>query len=375
MMALFQEKIMNKCDRCRSVRPFITTFAVLVVLVANSAEASTRIELATSIKSILTGANSAVEWSVLIENASGSITYYSLNPDVPRRPASNTKLYTSAGAFGLLGPTYVWKGYELQSSSLSNPMEPLLSNSDNALADALYPVAGGGTKILPFFSSIGISMTGAQMYDGSGLNGSNRFTNRQTIQLLRYMMNKYTFNQWATHLSSACSKGTLVSRICGTETTKRIHGKTGTLSNTLALSGYLDNIHDNNRYFFSIMCNNTNSTIQSDTRNRIDAIAAALGKLNDPLATTGISSAAITMTGASQASITETPYGIAIKSAAAGPINVRIVDASGAVVARAAGTGEKGVEIPYARIKTGVHFIIVTTEHGTSQHRFFQLAQ
>lgn len=214
---------------------------------------------------------------MLIENEPGTTVYYSLNPDTPRRPASNTKLFTTAGAMGINGPTYVWRGYQLQDSSTSNPMESTLSNSNNTLADELYSlVPGTGSAIINYWASQGIDMTGAAMYDGSGLNYDNRFSSRQTLGVVRYMMNNYTYGQYATHMSISCKKGTLASRLCGTGYTGVVHAKTGTLTNggTLSLSGYIDNTYDGQRYYFSIYCNSVPSKgkAQSDTLTRIDNI-------------------------------------------------------------------------------------------------------
>src|SRR4051812_7770270 len=42
-------------------------------------------------------------WSVFIQSADGMVTYYQRNPDTGLAPASNTKLYTTSAAWGLLG--------------------------------------------------------------------------------------------------------------------------------------------------------------------------------------------------------------------------------------------------------------------------------
>jgi D-alanyl-D-alanine carboxypeptidase len=42
-------------------------------------------------------------WTVLVENSDGSVIYYQRNPTTGLAPASNTKLFTTAAAFGLLG--------------------------------------------------------------------------------------------------------------------------------------------------------------------------------------------------------------------------------------------------------------------------------
>lgn len=271
-----------------ALRALLACMLVTAFIVSASAQL-TMSQIQSNIQAIINNSNSNVQWSVLIENQWGTATYFSLNADTPRRPASNTKIFTTAAALGLKGPTYVWRGYQLQSSSTANPVEAVLSNSDNTLADELYGIVGGGSAVINWCSARGINMTGAQMYDGSGLNYSNRFTSRQTLQLVRYMMNNYSYSQWATHLAIACTKGTIASRMCSTSstsgyTTGRVHAKTGTLTNglTLSLSGYIDNYYDGQRYYFSIYTNNVPSTSQSDTRNRIDLIVREMGKSGIP---------------------------------------------------------------------------------------------
>lgn len=268
---------------------FAATIALLLLLTLApfNAFAITLAQLQTNIQTIINGSNSNVQWSVLIENAPGDTVYYSLNPDTPRRPASNTKIFTAAGAIGINGPTYVWNGYQLQDPSTSNPMESTLSSSNNTLADQLYSlVPGTGTAIINYWASQGINMTGAAMYDGSGLNYDNRFTSRQTIGVVRHMLTNYSYNQWATHLSISCTKGTLASRLCGTGFTGAVHAKTGTLTNggTLALSGYVDNTYDGKRYYFSIYANNVPSQnkTQSDTLTRIDNIVKQMCQTGIP---------------------------------------------------------------------------------------------
>src|SRR5882757_8156269 len=47
-------------------------------------------------------------WSILIENNDGSTIYYQRNPTTGLAPASNTKVFTSSAAFGLLGTNYTF---------------------------------------------------------------------------------------------------------------------------------------------------------------------------------------------------------------------------------------------------------------------------
>src|SRR6266516_4789671 len=51
----------------------------------------------------------ANSWTVLIENGNGSVIYYQRNPTTGLAPASNTKIFTSSAAFGLLGTNYAFQ--------------------------------------------------------------------------------------------------------------------------------------------------------------------------------------------------------------------------------------------------------------------------
>lgn len=241
--------------------------------IASQASAITLAQLQNDINYVINTSNSSVLWSVKIENAAGNGDYYAKNNTVMRRPASNTKIFTTAAAFKKYGPTHVWQGYQLGSSSTSSPVHYILTNSDNTLADSLFSYVGGESACLAQIATI-TSTSGMNMDDGSGLNYNNLFNCEQTIDVVRYMTNNYTYSQWASHLAISCQTGTLASRICGTGKTGRVHAKTGTLTNggTLSLSGYVDNQYDGKRYFFSIYTNNVPIAAQDDTRNRIDTI-------------------------------------------------------------------------------------------------------
>lgn len=262
----------------------IAAVTALTVVTPEKAPAASLASIENDILFVLNNADPSVQWSILIENEWGTQTYYSLNPDTPRRPASNTKIFTTAAALNIRGVNYVWRGYPLGSSSTLSPMHDILAFSDNFLADDLYSNVGGGSAIINNISSLGIDMSGAQMFDGSGLSWSNRFTARQTLETVRYTMNNYTFGNWGTHLAIGCAQGTLGSRFCGTVGSGNVHAKTGTLTNgqTLSLSGYIDNPNDGDRYYFSIYCNNVPASAQSKTRGDIDSIVNIMGQNSIP---------------------------------------------------------------------------------------------
>lgn len=257
----------------------------LATLTTGAAEAITLAQLQNDINYVINNANPNVAWSVKMENSTGSFDLYSKNATTMRRPASNTKIFTTAAAFRKLGPSYVWQGYQLGSSSTVSPVDQILSDSNNTQADSLFSLVGGQSQSLAQIANM-TSTTGMLMYDGSGLNYDNRFNCEQTIDVVRYMNANYSYSQWGSHLAISCTSGTLGSRLCGTGKTGRVHAKTGTLTNggTLSLSGYVDNQYDSKRYYFSVYTNNVPSSAQTDTRNRIDTIVGYLTQSGLPSA-------------------------------------------------------------------------------------------
>jgi len=104
---------------------------------------------------------------------------------------------------------------------------PLLKVSHNAMADMLCRHLGwklgtgdsysaGATQVLRWINgSTGISTNGMVMNDGSGLSHGNRFSARQCVALVRYML--AAFLSWDDGLPIGCVDGTIGSRFCGTD--------------------------------------------------------------------------------------------------------------------------------------------------------------
>lgn len=361
-------------------------------------------------------------WTILVENASGSVIYYQRNPTTGLAPASNTKIFTTAAAFGLLGTNYafatrIYLGGTLNNgvltgnlnlvcehdptwntstfSSARTPLDtiatrlkvlgltkvignvqcygccfynlgstdagnhdaanqlayngsaatafvaaltnqgitvsgsavgqtgftapgtlfhthystnltyggkplrldvaciPLMKPSHNVMADALLrhigwkltgtdSFAAGRNQVLPWLRNVaGLTTNGIVMNDGSGLSHGNRFSARQTVALSRYML--AAFPTWDDTLPIGCTDGTLGSRFCGTDGSGTVHGKTGSLSISIALSGYIDNPYDNQRSLFSFIGNNASGIDQTATRDAIDAAVALFGARGVPL--------------------------------------------------------------------------------------------
>jgi len=362
----------------------------------------------------------ANSWSVLVENAGGSVIYYQRNPTTGLAPASNTKMFTTAAAFGLLGTNYAFSTRVYGNGTLSagvltgdlnlvsehdptwntsvfssarKPLDtiaaalkalgltsvtgnvqcyglcaygfsstanlsstttaaknavaatnfvaalaaqgiavagvpagvtgftppgtllhtyystnntyggkplrldiaciPLLKVSHNAMSDVLlrhlgWKLAGtdsytaGRNQVLPWLrNAAGLNTNGIVMNDGSGLSWNNRFSARQTIDLTRYML--AAFPTWDDGLPIGCTDGTIGSRFCGTDGSGTVHAKTGSLSISIALSGYIDNPYDRQRYLFSFISNNSGGIDQASTRQAIDDCVVLLGARGGPL--------------------------------------------------------------------------------------------
>jgi D-alanyl-D-alanine carboxypeptidase len=372
------------------------------VLVSSASQGQTIPDQVDAILSALPGNT----WSALVENDSGSVTLYERNPDTGLAPASNTKLFTTSAAFGLLGTNYTFEtrvyydgaltngtvtgnlslmcehdptwnstvfesarapldhiaaqlkalgiasvtsnvqcygvcAYNLSSTGFLNagsteskntaaaaafiaalraqgiivsgsaegqtgftapgtllythhssdltyqgrPLRlgvaciPLLKVSHNVMADLLCRHLGwklgaddsysaGTAQVLGWLSQVpSLHTNGMVMNDGSGLSRGNRFSARQCIAITRYM--RAAFPVWDEGLPIGCVDGTIRRRFCGTDGANEVHAKTGSLRTSIALSGYVNNQHDDQRYLFSFIANQTNID-QTATRQAID---------------------------------------------------------------------------------------------------------
>jgi len=377
-----------------------------------------------NIDAILSGsAVSANTWTILIENETGTVNYYQKNPTTTKAPASNTKMFTTSAAFGLLGTNHWFESRVYRNGTLANgtltgdlnlvcehditwnditfgtggarkPLDriatqlkalgltnvqgsvqiygvciynysdtadtrdtanqaaynaegatafvaalnaqgisvsgsalgktgftapgtlmythkssdltyggkplrldvaciPLAKNSANPMADELlrhigYKMSGtdsfsaGKTQVFNWLSgSVGLSTSDMVMNDGSGLSSANRFSAREIVTLVRYMVNH--FASWPTILPIGCVDGTISGRFCGTDGANQVHAKTGSLSISIALSGYIDNKYDNRRYYFSFIGNNSAGIDQTATRDAIDSCVVLLGARGVPI--------------------------------------------------------------------------------------------
>ena len=155
---------------------------------------------------------------------------------------------------------------EVLASVDSPPMERLirLTNkpSDNFFAETLLKdlarVAGGvgttarGTRVATSFArSLGAR---PRLVDGSGLSRGNRASPFSIVRLLSAMLVRDDFDPFVASLPIAGQDGTLFDRMRRGPAKLRCRGKTGTLSNVSALSGYCE-ARSGESYAYSILMN------------------------------------------------------------------------------------------------------------------------
>lgn len=110
-----------------------------------------------------------------------------------------------------------------------------------------------------FLTEIGIAPDGIIQYDGSGLSRHNLVTPAAVADLYVYMATKSRYaSTWNNALTIGGVDGTLRNRFKGTKTQGNVRGKTGTIDQVSALSGYVTTA-GGERVAFSIIVNGVSS--------------------------------------------------------------------------------------------------------------------
>jgi D-alanyl-D-alanine carboxypeptidase/D-alanyl-D-alanine-endopeptidase (penicillin-binding protein 4) len=98
----------------------------------------------------------------------------------------------------------------------------------------------GLTVVRAFLKDIGIAPDSVVQYDGSGLSRHDLITPSAVVALYTYMAKQSRFSQvWRDSLTIGGVDGTLRNRFKGTAASGNIRGKTGTIDQVSALSGYI----------------------------------------------------------------------------------------------------------------------------------------
>ena len=112
-----------------------------------------------------------------------------------------------------------------------SPAAPVLQPDSSAL---------GLAEVKSFLVGIGVAPDGIVQHDGSGLSRHDLITPAAVVQLYVYMSKQSRFAQvWRDSLTIGGVDGTLANRFKGTAAAGNIRGKTGTIDQVSALSGYV----------------------------------------------------------------------------------------------------------------------------------------
>ena len=154
--------------------------------------------------------------------------------------------------------------------------------SDNFFAETLVKdlalqargrgtTAGGARIAAAFARRLG---SGARLVDGSGLSRGNRASPYRVVRLLGAMSRRDEYDAFLDSLPIAGRDGTLYDRMRRGAARRRCRGKTGTLSDVSALSGYCE-ARSGDTYAYSILMNGIYpSTARAIQDRMVQAIAS-----------------------------------------------------------------------------------------------------
>ncbi len=145
--------------------------------------------------------------------------------------------------------TFYLKNIKEINKIYSNPILSLLtltnSESHNFTAESLFKNASNTwnendyIKLKKWLENKGLPTTNAYFADASGLSRKNKITTKLVVLFLDKMRYFNDFKAYQSTLSIMGVRGTLGKRFVNSELSGKFIGKTGTLSNVFALSGFL----------------------------------------------------------------------------------------------------------------------------------------
>ena len=145
--------------------------------------------------------------------------------------------------------TYYLKNIKEINKVYSTPILSLLtltnSESHNFTAESLFKNASNTwnhndyIKLKRWLENKGLPTNKAYFADASGLSRKNKITTRLVVLFLDKMRYFNDFKSYQSTLSITGVRGTLAKRFVNSELSGKFFGKTGTLSNVFALSGFL----------------------------------------------------------------------------------------------------------------------------------------
>jgi D-alanyl-D-alanine carboxypeptidase/D-alanyl-D-alanine-endopeptidase (penicillin-binding protein 4) len=160
-----------------------------------------------------------------------------------------------------------------QSPPLSEIVTPFLKRSQNQIGEMLLLYVGvadsdtgsysaGRRAVRGTLTNWGITESSYIYVDGSGLSRYNYVSPDMVVRLLRTMSLRPEFEVYYDALPIAGVDGTLRSRMKGTRAEGNARAKTGYISNSRALSGYVTTL-DGEMLAFSMIVNNFDESVDA----------------------------------------------------------------------------------------------------------------
>ncbi|HVF31126.1 MAG TPA: D-alanyl-D-alanine carboxypeptidase/D-alanyl-D-alanine-endopeptidase [Pyrinomonadaceae bacterium] len=169
--------------------------------------------------------------------------------------------------------TLLWTvGENARVASLNSPGGGVAPSSTSDSAEL------GIAAVKKFLTDIGVAPDGIIQHDGSGLSRHNLITPAAVVQLYTYMGKQSRFSQaWRDSLTIGGVDGTLRNRFSGTRAAGNVRGKTGTIDQVSALSGYVRTAAGEELVFSMVV----NGIIESSVRTAaMDEIVVALANFD-----------------------------------------------------------------------------------------------
>lgn len=150
---------------------------------------------------------------------------------------------------------------------LGDKTNPKLSSAERGIA-----------VVKNFLRQIGVPDDAILQYDGSGLSRHNLITPSAAVRLYEYMAKQSPYAAvWQNSLTIGGVDGTLRNRFKGTKAEANMRGKTGTIDQVSALSGYVTTAAGE-RLVLSILVNGV--PVTSNRTSAIDSIVVALANFD-----------------------------------------------------------------------------------------------
>ena len=178
------------------------------------------------------------------------------------------------------------------SRPLSDLLEPINKNSNNYYAENLYKILGaysgytrdnalGAREIEEKnMMNMGIPCPDCALYDGSGLSRRNKISASALMNMLIISSGMNFSEILENTLSIAGIDGTLEKRMRATVSEANLRGKTGTLRNVSALSGYVNTL-DNEKLAFVMLFNGPNVGSYKDIEDQLGILLSQFFYFNE----------------------------------------------------------------------------------------------